>query len=68
MYNKSLKYKKVNLPPGKTYSEEFDLLRMCDLPAGKYTLLMHNLGHPDTPPMEVTFEIVPAEKPEKPEE
>ncbi len=67
LYDGSLKYKKVNLPPGKTYSEEFDLLRMCELPPGKYSLLMRG-WHPSTPPLKVAFEVVPAEKPEKSEE
>jgi len=49
---------RVEFKAGDTLDEEFDLLAMYDLPVGKYTLIVH--GAPD---MEVTFEIIPAEKP-----
>jgi hypothetical protein len=55
-------YDIVKLQPGEMFTNEYDLLEACDLPAGKYTLTMRGL-RPGVPDMEVQFEIVAPEKP-----
>jgi len=56
-------YDTAKLQPGEVFNKEYDLLEACDLPVGKYTLQMHSI-EPGGPDMEVTFEILPAEKPQ----
>jgi hypothetical protein len=61
-------FKKDKLPPGKAFTKEYDLRDGCDLPVGKYTFHLKG-GVPDLGEMlsnEVSFEILPAEKPKDP--
>jgi len=58
-------FKTEKLAPGKELTKEYDLRSVADLPPGKYTMQMRphlpTLG--DMVSNEVTFEILPAEKP-----